>query len=164
MPFKTSADVVRLGHPLRFAVVALAVCVVIGFVVPAAAGTWRGSAATGRAGVPQINWVPCGPQLECANVPVPLDWAHPNGPTIALAVSRRLASHPGQRIGSLFVNPGGPGDSGVAAPLANAKLAERRLGNAVLLIHDGYGHISDADPSACVMQALGRYFTGLTTP
>jgi len=49
-------------------------------------------------------------------------------------------------------------------PLANAKLAERRLGNAVLLIHDGYGHISDADPSACVTQALGRYFTGLTTP
>jgi len=28
---------------------------------------------------------------------------------------RHLASHPGQRIGSLFVNPGGPGDSGVAA-------------------------------------------------
>ena len=114
MPFKTSADGVRLGHPLRFAVVALAVWVVMGFVVPAAAGTGRGSAATGRAGVPQINWVPCGPQLECANVPVPLDWAHPNGPTIALAVSRHLASHPGQRIGSLFVNPGGPGDSGVA--------------------------------------------------
>ena len=52
----------------------------------------------------------------------------------------------------------------VATPLANAKLAERRLDNAVLLIHDGYGHISGSDPSACVMQALGRYFTGLTTP
>src|SRR6185312_17154277 len=41
-------------------------------------------------------------------------------------------------------------------PLANAKLAERRLGNAVLLTHDGYGHESRADPSTCVMQALGR--------
>jgi hypothetical protein len=30
--------------------------------------------------------------------------------------------------------------------------------------HDGYGHMSQADPSTCVMQALGRYFTGLTTP
>ena len=49
-------------------------------------------------------------------------------------------------------------------PLANAKLAERRLGNAVLLTHDGYGHMSQVDPSTCVMQALGRYFTGLTTP
>jgi pimeloyl-ACP methyl ester carboxylesterase len=49
-------------------------------------------------------------------------------------------------------------------PLANAQVAERRLGNAVLLTHDGYGHISQSDPSACVMQALGRYFTSLSTP
>jgi hypothetical protein len=49
-------------------------------------------------------------------------------------------------------------------PLANAKLAERRLGNAVLLTHDGYGHMSQSDPSTCVMQALGHYFTGLATP
>jgi hypothetical protein len=45
-------------------------------------------------------------------VPVPLDWRHPGGPSIDLAVIRHLAS---QRIGSLFLNPGGPGDSGVAA-------------------------------------------------
>jgi pimeloyl-ACP methyl ester carboxylesterase len=49
-------------------------------------------------------------------------------------------------------------------PLANARLAERRLRNAVLLIHDGYGHLSPSDPSACVNQALGRYFTDLSTP
>jgi hypothetical protein len=42
--------------------------------------------------------------------------------------------------------------------------AGRRLGNAVLLTHDGYGHLSQSDPSACVTQALGRYFVGLTTP
>ena len=35
-------------------------------------------------------------------------------------------------------------------PLVNARLAERRLGNAVLLTHDGYGHLSNADPSSCV--------------
>ena len=63
---------------------------------------------------PAINWTACGPRLECASVAVPLDWRHPGGPTIALAVARHLASRPDQRIGSLFVNPGGPGDSGVA--------------------------------------------------
>jgi pimeloyl-ACP methyl ester carboxylesterase len=95
-------------------VVALAVWVVMALVVPVAAdaGSGRGSAAAG-AGVPRITWAACGPQLECATVPVPLDWAHPGGPAIALAVARHLASHPGQRIGSLFVNPGGPGESGV---------------------------------------------------
>jgi hypothetical protein len=37
-------------------------------------------------------------------------------------------------------------------------------GNAVLLIHDGYGHLSPSDPSACVSQTLGSYFVDLTTP
>ena len=66
--------------------------------------------------------------------------------------------HPG------FFGRAGPFALGAVAAAANAKLAERRLGNAVLLTHDGYGHVSQADPSTCVMQALGRYFTGLTTP
>ena len=46
----------------------------------------------------------------------------------------------------------------------SVRRAERRLGNAVLLTHDGYGHVSQADPSTCVMQALGRYLVALTTP
>jgi len=44
---------------------------------------------------------------------VPLDWDRPNGRTINLAVIRHLASKPNQRIGSLLINPGGPGDTGV---------------------------------------------------
>jgi pimeloyl-ACP methyl ester carboxylesterase len=44
---------------------------------------------------------------------VPLDWDHPNGRTIHLAVIRHLASKPKQRIGSMLINPGGPGDTGV---------------------------------------------------
>jgi TAP-like protein len=49
-------------------------------------------------------------------------------------------------------------------PLANARLAARRLGNAVLLTHDGYGHTSHADPSQCVTRALAGYLTVLTAP
>jgi pimeloyl-ACP methyl ester carboxylesterase len=44
---------------------------------------------------------------------VPLDWGDPNGRTISLAVIRHLASKPKQRIGSMLINPGGPGDTGV---------------------------------------------------
>jgi pimeloyl-ACP methyl ester carboxylesterase len=63
-----------------------------------------------------IAWTPCGPPkgLQCARIRVPLDWDHPNGRTISLSVIRHLASKPKQRIGSIIVNPGGPGDSGVA--------------------------------------------------
>jgi pimeloyl-ACP methyl ester carboxylesterase len=44
---------------------------------------------------------------------MPLDWDRPNGRTISLAVIRHLASKPEQRIGSMLINPGGPGDTGV---------------------------------------------------
>src|SRR4051812_13670258 len=62
-----------------------------------------------------IEWTGCGEQLECAKVRVPLDWDKPGGRQIKLAVIRHLASRPEERIGSLFINPGGPGGSGVDA-------------------------------------------------
>jgi pimeloyl-ACP methyl ester carboxylesterase len=49
-------------------------------------------------------------------------------------------------------------------PLAGARHAARLLGNAVLVTHDGYGHISTSDPSACVGEALSRYLVDLVTP
>jgi pimeloyl-ACP methyl ester carboxylesterase len=46
----------------------------------------------------------------------------------------------------------------------NAVRAAARLGNAVLLTHEGYGHTSDADPSACVERATSAYLVRLVTP
>ena len=42
--------------------------------------------------------------------------------------------------------------------------AERLLGNAVLLTHEGYGHLSFQNPSACVDEATVAYLTELITP
>jgi pimeloyl-ACP methyl ester carboxylesterase len=61
---------------------------------------------------PPLQWQPCAP-YQCATMDVPLDYAHPSGPHIAVALSRRVASDPSQRIGSLVLNPGGPGESGL---------------------------------------------------
>ncbi|MGH2944041.1 MAG: alpha/beta hydrolase, partial [Solirubrobacteraceae bacterium] len=71
----------------------------------------------GDAGAAQkAAWSPCyvqyGP-FQCATVRVPLDHAQPKGESIAIAVTRLPATDPGRRIGSLFLNPGGPGGSGV---------------------------------------------------
>ncbi len=58
-----------------------------------------------------LAWSPCGGGVECATLAVPLDPAHPDdGRTVDLAVTRKRAT--GTRVGSLFVNPGGPGGSG----------------------------------------------------
>jgi len=69
----------------------------------------------GPVGAP-IAWGECNPpgeDLQCARIRVPLDWDRPNGRTIRLALIRHLASKPAERIGTMFLNPGGPGLSGV---------------------------------------------------
>jgi hypothetical protein len=44
------------------------------------------------------------------------------------------------------------------------RITARRLGNAVLLTHESYGHVSLVDPSACVQRAITSYRVGLVTP
>ncbi|HUC32810.1 MAG TPA: hypothetical protein VMS14_05365, partial [Ilumatobacteraceae bacterium] len=50
--------------------------------------------------------------LEDGYLDVPLDYADPEGDTIELYVVRHRAQDPDRRIGSLLVNPGGPGFGG----------------------------------------------------
>lgn len=63
-----------------------------------------------------LNWAPChdpnavDPTLECATLKVPLDYDHPSGDTIDMALIRYPAS--GDRTGAVLINPGGPGASG----------------------------------------------------
>lgn len=60
----------------------------------------------------QLAWKGCGVG-ECAGLRVPLDYAKPAAETITVQVLRMRATKKKQRIGSLVVNPGGPGGSGV---------------------------------------------------
>ena len=53
------------------------------------------------------------PTYECTTVQVPLDHDDPRGGTVSISMVRLPALDPEQRIGSLFLNPGGPGGSGV---------------------------------------------------
>lgn len=69
--------------------------------------------------VPVLRWHTCaGPAgrqgFQCATARVPLDYTDPTGRTIAIAVIRHRATGPGPRLGSLFINYGGPGGQGVA--------------------------------------------------
>jgi pimeloyl-ACP methyl ester carboxylesterase len=66
---------------------------------------------------PGLDWQSCENGAECATLRVPLDYAHPKGKTIDLALLRTRATDPARRIGSLVVNPGGPGASGRTLPL-----------------------------------------------
>lgn len=107
----------RAGHALVITLFVL-VGAVIAPVKAAAAPT---TSALERARVdavptPVIDWQPCN-LGECATVALPLDYDDPTGDTIDIALTRIPARDPSRRIGSLFLNPGGPGASGAEFPL-----------------------------------------------
>src|SRR5262245_1265158 len=62
---------------------------------------------------PALTWKGCLEGLQCATLAVPLDHRRPELGTIAVALARKPATRPKERIGSLLVNPGGPGASGI---------------------------------------------------
>ncbi len=64
-------------------------------------------------GTGSLTWTDCGPSFECSTLAVPLDYIHPAGRQISIALVRMPAADPAKRIGALVVNPGGPGGSGV---------------------------------------------------
>jgi pimeloyl-ACP methyl ester carboxylesterase len=73
-----------------------------------------------RSRAPAIDWQPCGedfPGFECATVEVPLDYDSPRGPTTEIALARKPADGSANKARSVFVNPGGPGGSGVGLVL-----------------------------------------------
>lgn len=81
--------------------------------VAVAVGSAGLSAAASAPTKPALHWTSCGGGLQCAKLPVPLDDTKPNGPKISVALARLPATNPHDRIGSLVVNPGGPGASAV---------------------------------------------------
>src|SRR5918911_1434724 len=58
----------------------------------------------------QLAWSDCGEGFQCATVSVPLDYGDPGKGRTELPVTRHAATDPEHRLGTLFVNFGGPGD------------------------------------------------------
>ncbi|WP_103348284.1 alpha/beta hydrolase [Amycolatopsis sp. CA-128772] len=80
--------------------------------VTAVLGSLLTAAPASAAGT--VDWRPCAdaPGVDCGTVTVPLDWAHPDGGTTTIALARRTATDPQARIGSILMDPGGPGGAG----------------------------------------------------
>jgi pimeloyl-ACP methyl ester carboxylesterase len=88
------------------------------FTIPPSAGASASAASsgTGSAAVPELDWAACAEApapFQCATAVVPLDYDKPKGRQITVALARLPAGDPSRKIGSLFLNPGGPGGSGV---------------------------------------------------
>ncbi|MEG8275816.1 alpha/beta hydrolase [Streptomyces sp. AHA2] len=111
---------------------------------------------------PPVRWLPCDQVLkpappldpdiaDCAVRQVPRDHARPDGDTVGVVMLRHRATDPARRLGTLFVNPGGPGQSG----LHFAYRAETFLTPEVLARYDVIGF----DPRGVGQSAAVRCFT-----
>ncbi|WP_326783097.1 alpha/beta hydrolase [Streptomyces sp. NBC_00151] len=108
---------------------ALAAVVICSTAFTGSAGAPAGGAPSPSVPAPQLDWKPCvqGSPFDCATAKVPLDYDAPGGRTIELAVVKRKATGPGQRIGTLFFNPGGPGGPGTVQMPQNYESFPREL-------------------------------------
>jgi pimeloyl-ACP methyl ester carboxylesterase len=87
------------------------------------AATTAGTGSDEAPGGDTLDWEDCG-GAECAELEVPVDYDDPDGDTLTIGVTRVPAE--GERLGALFVNPGGPGGTAgdFAAGLAPALPSE----------------------------------------
>ena len=61
-----------------------------------------------------LAWDDCRERFQCAKLTVPVDYANPGGEAIELQLLKDPADDPSARVGSLVVNPGGPGAPGTS--------------------------------------------------
>ncbi len=61
----------------------------------------------------KVTWTSCGSGFTCGSFWVPLDYDKPNGPAITIKAKMNPADDQSTKLGSLFIDPGGPGVSGV---------------------------------------------------
>ncbi|MET0741057.1 MAG: alpha/beta hydrolase [Candidatus Nanopelagicales bacterium] len=112
-----------------------------------------------------LNWQGCGDGFECDDIEVPLDYDDPAAESIALALVRLPARDGSARVGSLLVNPGGPGGSGVAY----ARQAETAFTEPLLDAYDIIGFdprgVAASTPVDCLTDhELDIYVASEATP
>lgn len=83
----------------------------------------------------KLDWETCNETFQCATVTAPLDWENPSAAEIELAIIRHPAES-GHAQGSLLVNPGGPGASGLSTVRDSV---EGTVGEPVRAVYDVIG-------------------------
>jgi pimeloyl-ACP methyl ester carboxylesterase len=108
--------------------------------------------------VPRLSWAPCDDGFQCATAQVPLDYQHPDGATVSLAVIEHLATDPAGAAGTLFLNGGGPGPQidGFVAGFAGFPAPLRERFNIITFDERGFGRSTAVQcfPDAAAENAL----------
>ena len=118
-----------------------------------------------------IDWKDCSDgtaSFQCGTATVPLDYEHPDGRTITIALKKLPASDGNAEHGSLFTNPGGPGASGIETVKDPAAMPEELRGAYDIIGFDPRG-VGQSTPITCwtddeIKQSLAAPDDGSTNP
>ena len=95
-----------------------------------------------------IAWTNCG-AFQCASFDVPLDYADPSRASMSLSLIRQPARDQANRIGTLFVNPGGPGGSAVDFMRYWAPIVDRDVRNRFDIVAFDPRGVGQSSPIHC---------------
>ena len=112
-----------------------------------------------------LEWEPFDDAVDVATLEVPVDWADPDGPRFELFMARYRALDQENRIGSLLVNPGGPGSEGTFLALGAARIYDQAiLRHFDIIAWDPRG-TGESDPPIDCIDDYDLYFTAIdSTP
>ena len=99
-----------------------------------------------------IDWEDCSNEtttFQCGTVTVPLDYDHPDGQTITIALKKLPALDGDAEHGSLFLNPGGPGESGIRMVETGAPMFGEELRGAYDIIGFDPRGVGQSTPITC---------------
>ncbi len=115
----------------------------------------------------RIDWRPCSDdgRHRCGAMEVPVDYADPRGERFTLALRKVPATDPSRRLGSLVVNPGGPGGSGVQYAQLSSFAFTPELRAAYDIVGFDPRGIGESSPVRCLRDAdMDRLFSVDPTP
>lgn len=98
----------------------------------------------------QLSWRACDQGIQCARLRVPLSYDNPGAAAISLALVRLRSSRQGDRIGSLVLNPGGPGGSGIDYGRAARSVTSQKLRNRFDIVGFDPRGVGDSSPIRCM--------------
>jgi pimeloyl-ACP methyl ester carboxylesterase len=120
---------------------------------PAPGATRAPRPALARFYAQRLDWQPCQDSFLCATLTVPLDYRRPGGETLELALLQEPAQDPRNRIGSLVVNPGGPGVPGTSYAAAAARAFGTPLRDRFDIVGFDPRGTGGSDPVDCLSDA-----------
>jgi pimeloyl-ACP methyl ester carboxylesterase len=100
-----------------------------------------------------LHWQGCGNSFQCSTLTVPMDYENPASKSLHLAVIRLPAGDRKKRIGSLVINPGGPGGSGVDYARAASQVISGDVRDRYDVVGFDPRGVGRSDPVRCLSNA-----------